>query len=539
MDNIRKKQILGFVDEGNSTATPLVAGDSFVGTPISIKDYAIVFINVYSDVASATDGLIIEQSSDGINFDHDDVYTLPAGGAKNYAINPYAKWLRVTYTNNASTPQGAFRLQTILKGGNCKPSSHRVQDNITAEDDVEVVKSVLAADSGDGLTIKNINPQHPLPVDGDQVYEKDIDQSRSTSDGWTGGEVIDLVNDNYTTLVNANATNPKVIYMEFKRPLQTSVFGITTPTGDFSNTKITGYIGLGADQIEFVLIDESADNTKKTVLIPDIAPATIVAVKIEFFTADTCTVSANIISKSLQRIVRIQAIKPDGIITDINATSGGNLKMSLEELETDVSSNSNSQLNVTPFHADGTEGALISGVKYEPGKSGIDQSTEALMYITYEHHEVHSGNHYGVRINKDVANGGTYNIAFTTPNTTKWAHMVFAVNVELEAGITLYENITSFTGGTPITPTNSNRNSVNTSGIIDMEYDSVPTLGSPTTICNMVLGSGRASGGAARGSEEFVLKQNTTYYLEISNQATGATNEVNIFLNWYEHTDKY
>ena len=168
----------------------------------------------------------------------------------------------------------------------------------------------------------------------------------------------------------------------------------------------------------------------------------------------------------------------------------------------------------------------------------IDASTHALQTISYEHHEVHSGSHYEIRINKDVANAGTYNLAFTTPDTTKWIHMVFGVSVELEADIVLSENITSFTGGSAVTPINNNRNSTNTSGLVDMEFDTTPTMGSPATLAHMVLGSGRSIGGEARASSEIVLKQNTTYLLVISNQSGSAANETNIFLNWYEHTDR-
>ena len=77
--------------------------------------------------------------------------------------------------------------------------------------------------------------------------QKDIDQVRSTSSGWTGGEVIDLVNNDYSVLTNPNATNPKVIFLELKRPIQSSIFGFATSEGNFSNTKITATIGLGVD----------------------------------------------------------------------------------------------------------------------------------------------------------------------------------------------------------------------------------------------------------------------------------------------------
>ena len=168
----------------------------------------------------------------------------------------------------------------------------------------------------------------------------------------------------------------------------------------------------------------------------------------------------------------------------------------------------------------------------------VDKSTGTLQVINYEHHEIHSGSHYEVRINKDMPNGGTYNIAFTTPDTAKWVHIIFGISVELQADIILYEGITSFTGGTAVTPMNNNRNSVNTSGVTDMEFDTTPTLGTPLTLAHMVLGSGRAVGGEARSQSEFVLKQNTTYLVAIVNQSGSAANETNIFLNWYEHEDK-
>lgn len=204
-------------------------------------------------------------------------------------------------------------------------------------------------------TLQSVDVQHPLPIDGDQVYEKDIDQGRSTSDGFTGGEIIDLVNNNYTILTNSSGTNPKVIHMELIRPLQSNIFGFSTPTGNFSNTKITATIGQGADTIEMVLLDESGNDTKKTTIIPEIAPVTLLSITIEFYTSDSCSVAALIISKSQQVIARIQAQKPNGTTTNINATAGGNLKTSLEELESGISSNNNKQLNVTQFDSNGHE----------------------------------------------------------------------------------------------------------------------------------------------------------------------------------------
>ena len=49
---------------------------------------------------------------------------------------------------------------------------------------------------------------------------------------------------------------------------------------------------------------------------------------------------------------------PAGTFVNFQATTAGNFKTSIEELENSISSNSNTQLNVTPFSADGVEGGL-------------------------------------------------------------------------------------------------------------------------------------------------------------------------------------
>ncbi len=140
----------GYVSDENSSNIPLIGNDTFFGSSIDILDKGVVFVNVYSDVASAVDGLAIYQSADGINWDHDDKYLVPAGRGKNYAINPHARFLKVDYTNGTST-QTEFRLQTIYKA-NSLPSSHRIQDSIEDDDDARLVKSILTAKfNGDGF----------------------------------------------------------------------------------------------------------------------------------------------------------------------------------------------------------------------------------------------------------------------------------------------------------------------------------------------------------------------------------------------------
>ena len=59
----------------------------------------------------------------------------------------------------------------------------------------------------------------------------------------------------------------------------------------------------------------------------------------------------------------------------------------------------------------------------------IDTSTHSLQTVEYSHHEIHSGSYYRIHINKDVPNGGTYNVCFTSPDTTSYMHMTFGIDV--------------------------------------------------------------------------------------------------------------
>lgn len=142
----------GTVDTNNSYDTavdsPLGIGGVFTGTSTEIIDCGIVFVNIYSDVASATDGLSIQQSSDGTNWDHTDDYTLAAGAAKNYSLNPHSRYFRIVYTNGA-VGQTDFRLQAIRKPIS-KASSHRIKDSIIGDDDCVLVKAAITGENGDG-----------------------------------------------------------------------------------------------------------------------------------------------------------------------------------------------------------------------------------------------------------------------------------------------------------------------------------------------------------------------------------------------------
>ena len=61
-------------------------------------------------------------------------------------------------------------------------------------------------------------------------------------------------------------------------------------------------------------------------------------------------------------------------------------------------------------------------------------------------------------------------------------------------------------------------------------------------VCNttgsMTITLPAASGGASRGVSEWILKQNVSYLLKLTN-LTATNNYASVHLDWYEHTDKH
>lgn len=313
------------ISSGNSTSTPLGAAGSFVGEWFDVTDFGIIYVNVYSDVASQVDGLVIQLSSDGINADHDDVYTVPAGIGKNYAVNPYAKYFRVLYFNGI-TPQTEFRLQSKI---NCNglASSHRVKDDITTEDDARLVKSILAIKANDQNQYKNIERNNPMPINSGALYQSDVNLTYS-SIGTFSGSPIDLLNNRWSPITDTSATNPKIILIEFEKVIQTSVIGIGTEVGSFSNTVIKYGLGTLPD---VTLIDESADSTPKTIIVLPSKPITLSRIQLEFHTANTVTLTALEASKSIQVISQIQGVDPAGELKTIGSSYTENLHVAIQE----------------------------------------------------------------------------------------------------------------------------------------------------------------------------------------------------------------
>jgi hypothetical protein len=169
----------------------------------------------------------------------------------------------------------------------------------------------------------------------------------------------------------------------------------------------------------------------------------------------------------------------------------------------------------------------------------MDASTHSIQVIDYVHHEVHAGNVYRAGMNYTLANGDVATICVTTPDTTKWSHVVWTLTATADGTFAVLEDVTSYTGGAAVTPLNHNRNSTNTSVNVckrGMTGVSPITLTGGTTILSASLSTGKGDVVESSHESEFILKQNSIYAFRYTNGTSA--NIIRFVLEWYEHTSK-
>ena len=187
----------------------------------------------------------------------------------------------------------------------------------------------------------------------------------------------------------------------------------------------------------------------------------------------------------------------------------------------------------------------------------IDDATRAQTTIEYEHHKVHEGSAFTCHYSDECTNIGEMTvIAFNTPNTTKWVHLMANASVTAAAYIAIYETTSIDTGeGADLAIYNRNRNKSTTSTVSTIEATpevnkatsfnesqaANANITTTTELGRTYMGAGTRNsltGGETRGSAEFVLKQNTQYAIMVVS-TTDDTNIHNLTLNWYENTNRY
>ena len=160
---------LSTVDSSNTTDIPLGANATYTGTAIDITNFATVSVAAFSDVSSATDGLKMEFSPDGINWDH--IHSFSVTGNVGVSYNQAAElvYFRVVYTNG-STAQTTFRLTTVVRRAAIDPSRYALSQNLSDGYMANVTKSVIwgkTTAGGGAYEQVKVNPSGALTVEAD------------------------------------------------------------------------------------------------------------------------------------------------------------------------------------------------------------------------------------------------------------------------------------------------------------------------------------------------------------------------------------
>ena len=98
-------------DTDNSSSTPLNAGAAFTGTAVTTLGIGVIQVSFYSD---KTHTVVVQQSTDGTNWDFVNSFYAPAANAKYFPIQSIGAKYRVLATNTASTNASVMRLATYL-----------------------------------------------------------------------------------------------------------------------------------------------------------------------------------------------------------------------------------------------------------------------------------------------------------------------------------------------------------------------------------------------------------------------------------------
>jgi len=134
----------------NSTTTALGEDGVYTGTAEECLLYSSVTIFIATDVASATNGLSMQLSTDGTNWDRNKNVTFSASdGSQAHALAIVSKYFRIVYTNGSSA-QSYLRLQTIFHDDKPRDITSGVTQTVTEKDDVSLTRSIIVSKDPNG-----------------------------------------------------------------------------------------------------------------------------------------------------------------------------------------------------------------------------------------------------------------------------------------------------------------------------------------------------------------------------------------------------
>ncbi len=154
------------------------------------------------------------------------------------------------------------------------------------------------------------------------------------------------------------------------------------------------------------------------------------------------------------------------------------------------------------------------------------------VFMDFGQHQVHEGESHHANNEQLSLGTATVKYGLTVPvyaNTINAPHLLVSVDCYDGAALVRVYEAATFTGGTLITAYNRNRNNATAPG---MTITGGVTSTNGTLIDSMFAGSGSKSSGSGRSEDEWVLKSNTIYRVDVIGQ-TAATQAI-VQFHWYE-----
>jgi len=153
MSNIRS--VYGEISTNNSSSTPLGIGATFTGVADDVTDFSMVTIFIHSDQASAAEGVSLEFSTDGTNWDRTkklnlmfDPDTSLWGEIHTQSI--LAQFFRIVFINGA-VAQTDFRMQIKYHTAQSKHVTSTIEEDVNIQSDVELVRAILTGFDDAGI----------------------------------------------------------------------------------------------------------------------------------------------------------------------------------------------------------------------------------------------------------------------------------------------------------------------------------------------------------------------------------------------------
>ena len=185
--------IANIVDTTNSSVTPLLANGVFTGTWVDVLNYNQIVVMVFANQVGT---LTVQFSSNGTDVDHSHTYPTVINVGETFSLPLHTRYARVVFTNS-NVGQTVFRLQSILKIVPLTSSILDADDNISANDDCLVTKSIITGQSTlDGKYISG-----KMTPDGGMLINQNItiDPANSSVVNLAGGATFTGVGTNNLT----------------------------------------------------------------------------------------------------------------------------------------------------------------------------------------------------------------------------------------------------------------------------------------------------------------------------------------------------